>query len=331
MKKRSFVYFVITLFLTFSITIPVYALDTGPEEYIVKKGDTLWDISDSKLNDNFLWPKLWKFNPQIKNPDLIFPGDKLTIPSKEEFMKMFPELKEEAPVAKTSEAPEVKEPEVVEVIKRPKKYIVDKNMFIGSGWISEDYPSVGKVISTSDERSIVGKDDVIYIEAPENTACGDKFYVIHKAKKVKHPKTNSFIGYLITVPGVIEVTGKVDKISKAKVAMSFEEIQVGDGLLPYDELEPPTVPEVTRSPDINGYIIESYRTTLMANEGDIVFIDKGEKNGINVGDMFSVLSETFPHAPIGTIQVVELKPEVSKAVLIDTKQEVIVGNSWGKK
>lgn len=50
--------------------------------YVVKKGDTLWDIAFSLWGDNFLWPDLWHANPQVINPDLIFPGDVLNIPGR---------------------------------------------------------------------------------------------------------------------------------------------------------------------------------------------------------------------------------------------------------
>jgi hypothetical protein len=49
--------------------------------YIVRKGDTLWDISGdaSILGDNFRWPLLFKANrDQIIDPDLIEPAQDLT-------------------------------------------------------------------------------------------------------------------------------------------------------------------------------------------------------------------------------------------------------------
>lgn len=45
--------------------------------YIVKEGDTLWDISADKLQDPFAWPKIWSQNPQIEDPHLIYPGDQV--------------------------------------------------------------------------------------------------------------------------------------------------------------------------------------------------------------------------------------------------------------
>ncbi len=48
--------------------------------YTVKTGDTLWDIAAYYLNDPFLWPEIHKLNPQIENPDLIFPDQVINLP-----------------------------------------------------------------------------------------------------------------------------------------------------------------------------------------------------------------------------------------------------------
>jgi len=51
--------------------------------YTVKKGDTLWWIAKYKdnYNDPFAWPIIFDANrKKIKNPNLIYPGQKLLIP-----------------------------------------------------------------------------------------------------------------------------------------------------------------------------------------------------------------------------------------------------------
>lgn len=51
----------------------------APNRYVVKKGDTLWDISGKYLNAPHRWREIWASNQQIKNPHLIYPGDILLL------------------------------------------------------------------------------------------------------------------------------------------------------------------------------------------------------------------------------------------------------------
>lgn len=50
----------------------------APDTYVVKVGDTLWDISKMYLKSPWRWPELWGMNLQeIRNPHLIYPGQTL--------------------------------------------------------------------------------------------------------------------------------------------------------------------------------------------------------------------------------------------------------------
>jgi nucleoid-associated protein YgaU/chemotaxis signal transduction protein len=46
--------------------------------HIVVKGDTLWDIANRYINDPFRYPELARLS-KIRNPDLIYPGDRVHI------------------------------------------------------------------------------------------------------------------------------------------------------------------------------------------------------------------------------------------------------------
>ena len=50
--------------------------------YVVKSGDTLWKIAKKYYGDGTKYTKIYNANKgKIKNPSLIYPGQKLTIPS----------------------------------------------------------------------------------------------------------------------------------------------------------------------------------------------------------------------------------------------------------
>ena len=51
----------------------------APNVYIVKKGDTLWDISKHFLKTPWRWPEIWASNKHVRNPHWIYPGDRLLL------------------------------------------------------------------------------------------------------------------------------------------------------------------------------------------------------------------------------------------------------------
>lgn len=310
----------------------VNAEDTDYKEYFIKKSDTLWDISNSEFEDPFFWPRLWKENPQIKNPDLIYPGDKIRIPSKKTIIPIV----EAPPVEKISVAAEseiIEEKPMVEVTEEiPKRFIVDKKLYIASGWISDKLLSIGEIINAPDNRSIFGTDALVYIKTTKRAAIGNKFFALRDIKKVIHPKTGKSLGHQIRITGILEVIGMDNNVPKAQITAAFEDLQIGDGLMPYVETEPPVVPDtVIPPPDIEGYIVESHMNYLMIGRGDIVYLDKGQNDGLKVGDIFSTLLKTPVERSNGIIQVISLQPTTSVAIILKSKEKIIIGDMWGNR
>lgn len=346
MKKTLFC---LLVFLIFCITSLITQVSAS-EEYIVEKNDTLWDISTRKLDDSFLWPKLWNVNPHIENPDLIYPGTKIFIPSREELMQMPDFPTKEMPVArkqktiKSKRRSESKSVWKYEPILK-KTHIVDKRLFIAGGWIADSYPGIGEITSSLTSQQMTSKNDIVYINIPDSPSAAKpslildrkddssakRYFTIRDIKTVKHPVTGKRIGHQIRVTGILEIIGMEGNMTKARITDSFEDVLVGDGLLPYREMEAPLIPESVRTPDIQGYIMESHMNSYLVSKGNMVFLDKGENDGLKVGDVFTVLREQPAESPIGKIQVVSLQPSTSGAVILENSQEIKIGTKWGQQ
>lgn len=70
--------------------IPVSELaPNAPDTYVVKRGDTLWDISRMYLKSPWRWPELWGMNLKaLPNPHLIFPGQTLYLDKSDGYARL---------------------------------------------------------------------------------------------------------------------------------------------------------------------------------------------------------------------------------------------------
>jgi len=54
--------------------------DNDPYKYVVRRGDTLWDLASSRMGDPYDWPLIWQDNKEkIEDPHWIYPGQVLLI------------------------------------------------------------------------------------------------------------------------------------------------------------------------------------------------------------------------------------------------------------
>jgi len=214
--------------------------------------------------------------------------------------------------------------------KKISKYIVNKPLFLHSGWISDKIQSVGKISYYPMDREIAAKDDTVYLDINKESDSETGFFSVRNVKVVRHPITGKTIGTHFRITGTVKVVGMDNNIPKAKVTSSFEDITLGEALLPFREIEPPLKPIEPRTPDINGYIIETHLNTTLAGEGDIVFLDKGKDDGLESGDIFSVFSDSPVKNSLGKIQIVSLQSTTAGAVVLEGTREISVGSQWGQ-
>ncbi|MEW6003099.1 MAG: LysM peptidoglycan-binding domain-containing protein [Nitrospirota bacterium] len=322
--KRNILIMSKTFFLLLFLLSPSF-LGAQPQEYkdyTVIKGDTLWDISHKELKDPFLWPKIWKENPDIGNPDKIYPGQKIKIP--------LHILQKEIPETTVEIKPEIKKEEpqkemVRKIEPRKKEYLVDKNLLISSGYITDSVRSVGVITDSPDGKTLLGKNDYAYIKTDKPVKRGDRFHIIRSVEKVKHPKFGNSLGYLIEILGIAQV---VDNNNDPKVLItdSYDGIFTGDLIDNFYEIEPPLAIETPRKPNVNGFIVATRQLHTINGTGDVVYIDKGRKDGLLIGDLLETTFQSEHKIITGQIQIINLKESTSTAVIRKSNNAISRGD-----
>ncbi|HEY6012307.1 MAG TPA: LysM peptidoglycan-binding domain-containing protein [Nitrospirota bacterium] len=336
---------------------PANAKATVAEEdkiYIIRQGDTLWDISSALMKDPFLWPFIWKANPYIANPDLIYPGNKLTIPS------LFPiEQALQAPVERTKEVvrePVEERPRTEGIagagVVRPKAAeepaeqgsrlvlpeeqplpVFDKYAMLSAGFVNQDETDDRILRAREEPKSVLSYDDIVYVRIhnPEQVNVGDKFLIYTPLNTVKHPKTGKRFGRLIKVLGILQITDKEKpKALTARITLSFDAIEKSNLLVPYQEPALLYPSGEKRAKDITGYIIEVTDRRSINAQVDVVYLDKGSSDGVAAGDRFNVYADDDPDYPrkkIGEIQVILVKEHTSTAIVRTSTDTMAKGDS----
>ncbi len=321
------------------------------EQYIIKKGDTLWDISNAFLKDPFLWPFIWKANLYITNPDLIYPGNKLEVPSLapiERALETPTEEKEEVEAKeKVVEKPAGPKEGIASAgVKKPKPVlpetaeeapaasklilpeelpvpIMDKYAMLSAGFVNQEETNDKIIGSFEESKSIYAYDDIVYVKirSPEKVNIGDKFLIYMPLDLVKHPKTKQRFGRLIKGLGILQITAKDSPdMLTARVTLSFDAIEKNSLITPYQE--PALVyntPEKKKVKDIAGYILAVTDNRTITGQTDIVYLDKGSAEGVEPGDSFIVYADpdkrAFPKKRVGEVQVFLVKDHSSTAVV----------------
>lgn len=327
--------------------------------YTIKQADTLWDISNTFLKDPFLWPLIWKVNPYITNPDLIYPGNLLVIPGLAPIERAMEEVPAVAPkeVAKT-EAPVVREapPELPFMGKRvitekpveeeeeapisrlilPEEVappLIDKYAMLYAGFVAPNDVSRDRIVGGLDPKSMFSFDDIILVKmhSPDEVNVGDKLLIYEPHKRVRHPATGKDFGKLTKVLGVLQITAKEPSgIVSGKVTISFDAIEKGSLVTTYEEPVLVYPPSETKAKDIAGYILEVRDTRTLNGQIDVVYLDKGSLDGVEPGDRFTVYLEPrvkgYPNKVIGEVQVFLVKDRSATAVVKKSTDAVARGD-----
>jgi hypothetical protein len=286
--------------------------------YRVKEGDTLWEICESNFGDAYVWPRIWSYNPGITNPNWIYPGDMLLL---------------SPPVARTAVSPKAADkPAAVAVAAMQRS---DARLIRNRGFVDKNgLEQAGIVRGAQKEIMMLSQLDEAYVEFKKNKdiQVGDEFAafrILKEVDSVEDPGTE--MGKLVEILGAVRVTSfdKKNKIARVVIDESMRPIERGTLIGPIHKRFN-LVPSATNEVELKGHVIAHLDPTIVFTQEQIVFVDKGHKDGVKEGNRFFAMrkrdeyrasmnqkddNEHYPFEVLAEMRVIEVRPETSTCLI----------------
>ena len=329
----------------------------APDQYVVKTGDTLWDISKVFLKEPWYWPEIWYVNPQIANPHLIYPGDVLKLV----YVDGQPRLTVAERGGETVEggrggkrlSPEVRRQPLSQAITAIPYDVVASFMGRPTLLTKEQVKTAPYIVALRDSHMIGALGNEVYALGIEEAAPETRYSVIHVGEQLRDPDNNDLLGYsgLYVGSGPVATQG-----SPAKLVMtdSTREVLQGDKVFP--ESADVNVDFVPHSPssEIDAGIIAVRSHTVMG-QYQVVALNRGSAAGLEPGHILAVhqrggvVRDTFkdgglsanrkatgtrlfgskvqlPDERIGVVMVFKAFEKMSYALVMETTHEIRQGD-----
>jgi len=324
MKKSFFCW------LTFGLILfpTLVGAQADGQIYVIKKGDTLWGISQRFIKDPYYWPNLWSNNPDIANPHFIYPGQKVRIyDGRIEIVAATPEEMPPSPEPVPSAEPEEK--------------IFIKTLGGSEGFIAlDDINALGVLVDTVDNRIMMGEGDEVFFSMAnlQATQAGDRFDLVEVGEDVTHPVTGEVLGKQIAALGRAEVTRVHTQVATARITDSYREILRGALALP--SLPPVMEVELKQTDrDISGYIIAAKGRQIALGQHDLVYLDLGALDGLENGNLVYISRQRtatelglegeeveLPDVLLGSAVVLQAGARTSSALVLKSVAPIFRGD-----
>lgn len=312
--------------------------ENHPTEYTVVKGDTLWDISGKFLQQPWRWKEVWHSNPQIQNPDLIYPGDTLFL----SYVNGQPRIsvKRGASRGTIKLSPRTRVTPVAEAV--PAIPLQAISSFLLNNRIinnASEFTKAPHVVGSGMERVVTGAGDRVYIRG--KLPDGQKnFSILRQGKVYTDPKTKEVLGIDAENVGRAALVSTDKDISSMDILSTTQEVRLGDRVFVTED-RPITAVFVPKAPErkICGNIIDIPRGVTKIAKLDVVTIDKGSEDGLEDGSVLAVyrVGETvqdritsdsvkMPDERAGMMMVVKTYKRVSYAMLLNATRDLNVGD-----
>ncbi|MCG6871637.1 MAG: LysM peptidoglycan-binding domain-containing protein [Gammaproteobacteria bacterium] len=311
----------------------------APDRYTVVKGDTLWGISERFLNDPWAWPKVWKANPQIENPNLIYPGDVVVLDTDANGNPSLRVLRRERPTVKLSPTAysEALEGAVTTI---PPEAI---QPFLAEARVLPvaQLRAAGYVAQGVKDALVLGKYSRFYARGLEpGAARGTQYQVFRLGEAIIDPETSELLGHEGIYLGEASLL-QGGETAKLRVISSRQEILPGDRLLPAsgEVVIPRYFPHAPDKP-LRGRVLRVQGGVREAGKGSILLINLGSREGIEQAHVLRihrspgrrldpVTRATYfpPNEPTGMLLVFAVFDKTSYGLVMRSSGAVVVGDT----
>lgn len=332
--------------------------------HTVTRGDTLWDVSAAYLGTPWVWPSVWVDNHDIANPHLIHPGDRIWITANEmrvvtddeadAFLERLldepaapegdPMAESEAVAPPAAEEPMMESSEPV-LASAPEPASTGRQITVSTrsamGFVTaEQLAGASSIVASPSERTWMTAGDTVYLGIGEgDTKVGDRFTIFEVVEEVRDVGTNRILGHHVDVLGWVEVLQLTGDTSIGEIRVSYAEVPRGARILAR-----PGVPRhvtVTRTPEANeGQIVFLPSSKTVTADGDYVYLNRGELDGLEVGSELEVtdlggiyndvprdVDVQTPDHKVATLVVVTVEPQTAVAFVLNATRELEVGDA----
>lgn len=215
-----------------------------------------------------------------------------------------------------------------------------------AGAIRQEMPIEGVINVITGDNQLSGNrmmlgwsgTDTLYLKLknPGDAALGDLYTVYRRSRKVFHPMTKQYLGYIINRVGVVKVIQLDSALVGVRVVRSYGPLSPGD---PVMRFTPPPAEEVAESVadagEIDAMIVELQADKHMSlvAQGNLVYLDKGTDDGLRPGRQMEVFRTGggLPERKIGEVKVLSTEPHTATAVLSKATARALIGDRLRSK
>lgn len=262
-----------------------------PERYVVKKGDTLWDIAARFLKNPWLWPQVWQINPKIRNPHLIYPGDVIVL----HYVDGKPYLTLEGvggiqppkEIKTVKLEPKIRYETLDKAIETIPRNAIAPFLFRPRVVTEEEIEKAPYIVSSYEEHLISGTGNRLYANNVRSDQIAT-YDVIRPGEVYRDPESGEILGYEVIRLGTARVV-KLGEPSTLVVADAKLEILNGDRLLPSEEseLDFNFFPSAPRDP-VTGQIISVFNGVSQIGQYNVVVLNRGQRDGLQPGNVLAI-------------------------------------------